>query len=107
MAAPAKAMRAVVYDASKQMNMRWETAFPVPVPGPKQVVVKTHVVAINPIDYKLPTLPIVGHFVKGKARNYVTDSLHITYLTLLLSINVYIFIIIIFVDIYLNWKKMS
>ena len=59
-------MRAVVYGpAASPMVMN--ASAPAPKgPGPQQVLVHVQACGINPIDYKLGTLPLVGWLMRGK-----------------------------------------
>lgn len=59
-------MRAVLYDAVAPHHMKFEPAAPIPTPGPKQLLVRVHAAGINPVDYKLPTLPIIGRLLRGR-----------------------------------------
>ena len=65
-AAVPKTMKAVLYDSSGPHSMRLAPAAPVPSPGPAQLLVRVSAASINPVDYKLPKLPIVGWLLKGK-----------------------------------------
>ena len=65
MAVPAS-MRAVVYGPSAT-PMVLNASAPAPkAPGPQQVLVQVRACGINPIDYKLGTLPLVGWLLRGK-----------------------------------------
>jgi NADPH:quinone reductase-like Zn-dependent oxidoreductase len=68
MAAPPSlpsAMRAVVYSGTGKHYMSMRDV-PVPPPGPKQVLVRVHSAGINPVDYKLPTFPVISWLLRGK-----------------------------------------
>ena len=39
---------------------------PVPTPSATQVLIKVHAASLNPVDYKMPTFPVVGRLVQGR-----------------------------------------
>ena len=59
-------MRAVVYDGSGPHHMKLKADAPVPKPGATQVLVRVAAAAINPIDYKLGSMPVVGWLLRGR-----------------------------------------
>ena len=59
-------MRAVVYDGSAAHHMRMKSDAPVPKPGASQVLVRVAAAGINPVDYKLGAMPVVGWLLRGK-----------------------------------------
>ena len=61
-------MQAIVYGRATPLATPLCTVATPPLPGPGQVRVRVAVAAINPVDYKLPTLlPLGGWLFKGKA----------------------------------------
>jgi alkaline phosphatase D len=63
-----KTMKALVYDSGAEKHgVKLADAVPVPVPGATQVLVRVHAAALNPVDYKLPTFPVMGWVLGGKA----------------------------------------
>jgi NADPH:quinone reductase-like Zn-dependent oxidoreductase len=66
MTALPSAMRAVVYDSAPPHHMRLKADAPVPKASASQVLVRVAAAAINPIDYKLGTMPVVGWMLRGK-----------------------------------------
>ena len=53
--------------ASKPLCMVVKTDVSVKPPGKRELLIKVLAASINPVDYKLPTLPIIGLFHEGKA----------------------------------------
>jgi NADPH:quinone reductase-like Zn-dependent oxidoreductase len=66
MAALPATMRAVLYDSAPPHHMRMKADVPVPKPSASQVLVRVAAAAINPVDYKLGSMPVVGWFLRGK-----------------------------------------
>jgi len=58
-------MRAVVYDRKGVHGMAMAER-PLPSALPTQVLVRVHAASLNPIDFKLPKLPVVGSLLQGK-----------------------------------------
>lgn len=65
MAALPQTQRAMVYGTGKH-HMSMREGVPVPAPTAKQLLVRVHAASVNPVDYKLPTLPLMGWILKGK-----------------------------------------
>lgn len=60
------AMRAVVSDPRGQDGLRMEENYPAPKPGPNEVLVEVHAVGLNPVDFKMPDVPVLGYLRRGK-----------------------------------------
>lgn len=58
-------MRAVVYGAGGAPTLHEDVAKPVPNCG--QILIKVEAASLNPVDYKLGTMPIVGGQLRGRA----------------------------------------
>jgi len=59
------AMKAVVHKKTASHGVA-EASLPRPAPGRGQVLVQVRAAAINPVDYKLPGIPIIGGRLQGK-----------------------------------------
>mmetsp|Transcript_177507 Transcript_177507/g.569307 ORF Transcript_177507/g.569307 Transcript_177507/m.569307 type:complete len:315 (-) Transcript_177507:159-1103(-) len=59
-------MRAVLYDSGAEGGLVERGDVPKPEVGPGQVLVRVRAAAVNPVDYKLPGMPIVGRSVQGR-----------------------------------------
>lgn len=62
MAGTGQPMKAMVYDSKGTDYMRWVDKFPSRQPAYKEIKVQVKSVALNPIDYKIPTFPIIRSF---------------------------------------------
>lgn len=59
---------AVVYAGSnKPLGMIIKKDVRVKPPGKRELLIKVLAASINPVDYKLPTIPVVGLFQEGKS----------------------------------------
>ena len=59
-------MRAYIYDYSASDQMRFVSNFPLPAPlGKREVKIKVASVGLNPIDFKIPQLPLVSWVKKA------------------------------------------
>ncbi len=73
-AALPKQQHVVVYDKSSTTDghgIRFRTDYPVPTtPGRKQVLVRVHAAGLNPVDFKMPSVPVLGWMRRGKPIGY-------------------------------------
>lgn len=53
-------MVAMVYSGQAERGMEFREGVPVPKVGPNQVLLRVHAAAINPVDYKKPTVPLAN-----------------------------------------------
>jgi len=59
-------MKAYIYDCKLPSSMRFSNEVPKPSCGPNSLLIRVKAAAINPVDYKIPKIPILGHIKNGK-----------------------------------------
>jgi hypothetical protein len=57
---------AIVYDSSNLLGLTVKKDVSVRAPGKRELLIKVFAASINPVDYKLNTVPVVGLFQDGK-----------------------------------------
>jgi NADPH:quinone reductase-like Zn-dependent oxidoreductase len=59
-------MKAALVDNAAPEGFRVTEGYAVPNAAPGSLLIRVRASAINPVDYKLPKLPLVGRFLQGK-----------------------------------------
>jgi NADPH:quinone reductase-like Zn-dependent oxidoreductase len=73
---PPNTMRALQYTSTKggiEKNLKINPSSPLPKPAPNQHLIQILAVALNPVDYKLPELPLVSRFLISKPATPCVD----------------------------------
>lgn len=63
-------MKAAIYDSSSPLGIKFTDAQPKPAPkqlSAAELLIHVRAASINPVDYKLGQLPVVGRFLQGRA----------------------------------------
>jgi hypothetical protein len=59
-------MRAAIYDKHCNEGIGFTEDHPSPKPGSNDILIKVHAAGFNPVDFKMPDVPILGYLKKGK-----------------------------------------